>query len=62
VSDGVSRLSSEASADHTRGNLSQRSLLEVVNKEDLVQDSEFMETLVVAVPKSVDSKAGLNMS
>lgn len=36
--------------------------MEVVNKEDLVQDSEFMETLVVAVPKSVYSEAGLNMS
>lgn len=36
-----------------RGNLSQRSLLEVVKKGDLVENSEFMETLVVAVPKYV---------
>ena len=36
-----------------RGNLSQRSLLDVVKKEDLISDSEFLETLLVAVPKSV---------
>lgn len=36
-----------------RGNLSQRSLLDVVKKGDLVENSEFMETLLVAVPKSV---------
>ena len=33
------------------GNLSQRSLIEIVKKEDLVLDSEFLETLLVAVPK-----------
>lgn len=36
-----------------RGNLSQRSLVDVVKKGDLVEDSEFMETLLVAVPKCV---------
>ena len=35
----------------SRGNLSQRSLLDVVNKEDMVENSEFLETLLVAVPK-----------
>ncbi|WVN90701.1 uncharacterized protein L203_105943 [Cryptococcus depauperatus CBS 7841] len=34
------------------GNLSQRSLLDVVKKEHLV-DSEYLETLVVAVPKNL---------
>jgi V-type H+-transporting ATPase subunit C len=34
-----------------RGNLSQRSLLDVIKQGDLVENSEFMETLVVAVPK-----------
>ncbi|WWC60366.1 uncharacterized protein I303_102937 [Kwoniella dejecticola CBS 10117] len=36
-----------------QGNLSQRSLLDVVNKNDLVENSEFMETLLVAVPKNL---------
>ncbi|KAK6907408.1 V-type H+-transporting ATPase subunit C [Kwoniella mangroviensis CBS 10435] len=36
-----------------QGNLSQRSLLDVVNKNDLVENSEFMETLIVAVPKNL---------
>ncbi|RSH94719.1 Vacuolar ATP synthase subunit C [Saitozyma podzolica] len=35
------------------GNLSQRSLVDVVKKGDLVEDSEFMETLLVAVPKNL---------
>ena len=39
--------------DGFRGNLSQRSLLDVVKKEHLVEDSEFLETLLVAVPTSV---------
>ncbi|EIW68972.1 hypothetical protein TREMEDRAFT_39301 [Tremella mesenterica DSM 1558] len=38
------------------GNLSQRSLLEVVKKEDLVENSEFLETLVVAVPKNLEKE------
>jgi len=33
------------------GNLSQKSLLGVVSKEDVVEDSEYLETLLVAVPK-----------
>ena len=37
----------------SRGNLSQKSLLDVVKREDLVENSEFLETLVVAVPKCV---------
>jgi V-type H+-transporting ATPase subunit C len=37
----------------TRGNLSQRSLVEVVKKEQLVEGSEYLETLLVAVPKWV---------
>lgn len=35
------------------GNLSQRSLLDVIKKGDLVENSEFMETLLVAVPKNI---------
>ncbi|KAF7306712.1 V-type proton ATPase subunit C [Mycena indigotica] len=34
------------------GNLSVRSLADVVSKEDFVQDSEYLETVLVAVPKS----------
>ncbi|KAJ8508079.1 hypothetical protein ONZ45_g9607 [Pleurotus djamor] len=34
------------------GNLSVRSLTDVVSPEDVIQDSEYMETLLVAVPKS----------
>lgn len=34
-----------------RGNLSVRSLADIVRKEDFIQDSEYMETLLVAVPK-----------
>ena len=34
-----------------RRKLSQRSLLDVIKKGDLVENSEFMETLLVAVPK-----------
>lgn len=34
-----------------RGNLSTKSLVGVVNKEDVVVDSEYLETLFVAVPK-----------
>lgn len=35
------------------GNLSQRSLLDIVKKGHLVEDSEYLETLVVAVPKNL---------
>jgi len=35
------------------GNLSQRSLTDVVNKEALVENSGFLETLIVAVPKNL---------
>jgi V-type H+-transporting ATPase subunit C len=34
-----------------RGNLSVRSLADVVSKDDFIQDSEYMETLLVAVPR-----------
>ncbi|GMK55598.1 hypothetical protein CspeluHIS016_0206540 [Cutaneotrichosporon spelunceum] len=34
------------------GNLSQRSLMDVVKKGDIVENSEFLETLLVAVPKN----------
>ena len=34
-----------------RGNLSVRSLTDVVSKDDFIQDSEYLETLLVAVPK-----------
>jgi hypothetical protein len=34
-----------------RGNLSQKSLLNIIKKGDVVEDSEFLETLLVAVPK-----------
>lgn len=34
-----------------QGNLSQRSLMDVVKKGDIVENSEFLETLLVAVPK-----------
>ncbi|KAF9480443.1 ATPase, V1 complex, subunit C [Pholiota conissans] len=33
------------------GNLSARSLADVVSKDDFIQDSEYLETLLVAVPK-----------
>lgn len=35
----------------SRGNLSMRDLADVVSKDDFIQDSEYMETLLVAVPK-----------
>ncbi|KAF8168336.1 hypothetical protein B0H34DRAFT_56278 [Crassisporium funariophilum] len=35
------------------GNLSVRSLADVVSKSDFLQDSEYMETLLVAVPKNL---------
>ena len=35
----------------TRGNLSVRSLVDVVSKEHVIQDSEYLETQLVAVPK-----------
>ncbi|CAK5280131.1 unnamed protein product [Mycena citricolor] len=34
------------------GNLSIRSLVDVVSKKDFIQDSEYLETLLVAVPKT----------
>jgi len=36
-----------------RGNLSTKSLVGIVSKEDVVVDSEYLETLLVAVPKYV---------
>lgn len=33
------------------GNLSVRSLVDVVSKEDFVENSEYLETALVAVPK-----------
>jgi len=35
------------------GNLSIRSLVDIVTKENFIQDSEFMETVLVAVPKNL---------
>lgn len=34
-----------------QGNLSQKGLVGVVKKEDMIEGSEFLETLFVAVPK-----------
>jgi V-type H+-transporting ATPase subunit C len=34
-----------------RGNLSVRSLVDVVSKKDVIHDSEYLETQLVAVPK-----------
>ncbi|PPR01180.1 hypothetical protein CVT24_006056 [Panaeolus cyanescens] len=36
------------------GNLSVRSLADVVSKDDFIHDSEYLETLLVAVPKSLN--------
>lgn len=36
-----------------RGNLSIRSLAEIVKKEHFIQDSEYLQTVLVAVPKFV---------
>lgn len=36
-----------------QGNLSVRSLADVVSKDDLIQNSEYMETLFVAVPRTL---------
>lgn len=38
----------------TSGNLSVRSLVDVVSKEDFLEDSEYLETILVAVPKYAD--------
>ncbi|KAF5368442.1 hypothetical protein D9758_002368 [Tetrapyrgos nigripes] len=35
------------------GNLSVRSLVDIVSKEDFIQDSEYLDTLLVAVPKNL---------
>ncbi|TFL06426.1 hypothetical protein BDV98DRAFT_600476 [Pterulicium gracile] len=35
------------------GNLSVKSLADIVNKDDFIQDSEYLETLLVAVPKNL---------
>jgi V-type H+-transporting ATPase subunit C len=35
------------------GNLSVKSLIDVVSKDDFIQDSEYLETLLVAVPKNL---------
>lgn len=40
-----------------RGNLSVRSLADIVQKEHFVGDSEYMQTVLVAVPKCVSSYA-----
>jgi len=34
-----------------QGNLSVRSLADVISKDDFIQDSEYIETLLVAVPR-----------
>jgi V-type H+-transporting ATPase subunit C len=34
-----------------RGNLSVRSLADIVSEDDLLQDSEYMQSILVAVPK-----------
>ena len=34
-----------------RGNLSVRSLADIVSKDDLLQDSEYMQSVLVAVPR-----------
>jgi len=36
----------------TRGNLSQKSLSGIVKREDVVLDSEYLETIFIAVPRS----------
>lgn len=41
------------------GNLSVKSLADIVNKDDFIQDSEYLETLLVAVPKYVRVVASL---
>ena len=38
-----------------RGNLSVRSLADIVKKEHFIGDSEYMQTVLVAVPKCVSS-------
>lgn len=35
----------------SRGNLSVRSLVDVVSEEHFIRDSEYLETVLVAVPK-----------
>ena len=47
----TSRVAAAHWSYHKSGNLSQRSLLDIVKKGHLVEDSEYLETLVVAVPK-----------
>jgi hypothetical protein len=48
----TSRISPESEPDeHLRGNFSVRSLADVVSKEDFIEDSEYLETLLVAVPR-----------
>ena len=37
------------------GNLSVRSLTDIVTQDDFILDSEYLETILVAVPKCVDS-------
>jgi V-ATPase subunit C len=34
-----------------RGNLSVRSLADIVSEDDLLQDSEYMQSILVAIPK-----------
>jgi V-type H+-transporting ATPase subunit C len=43
--------SSKHSDCSSRGNLSVRSLADVVSKDDFIRDSEYIETLLVAVPR-----------
>lgn len=40
------------------GNLSTRSLVDVVRQEHVVADSEYLETMCVAVPKWVPERRG----
>lgn len=37
-----------------------RSLVDVVSKEDIIEDSEYMETVFVAVPKSVNFQTNIS--
>lgn len=47
----IFRLQMTIERDYCRGNLSVRSLVDIVTKEHTIQDSEYLETLLVAVPQ-----------
>lgn len=49
----IDHIHSFATYCFTSGNLSVRSLADVVSKDDFIRDSEYLETVLVAVPKSV---------